>query len=185
MKYQKISVGDHVICVSNYYEIGYRCDEPKEGWTGIVESISKDGTIAWVSWHKRGYIKSVSVEHIERICTSASGQIDVQRTELVHRILSVFDEVLKNTPDYAQRRSATFTQVAEILSDFERNSDKGLADNRLKIEVWEARHAVVCWWNETPIKRGMIDLDGLEDMMVSIIKSHSKIRDSQKSSDDV
>lgn len=63
--------------------------------------------------------------------------------------------------------------------------DKGLADNRLKIEVWEARHAVVCWWNETPIKRGTIDLDGLEDTMVRIIKSHSKIRDTQKPGDTI
>lgn len=114
-----------------------------------------------------------------------SQEVDSVRTELVNRILSVFDAELQNTPDYSRRRSAAFTQVAEILSDFERNLDRGLKDNRLKIEVWEARHAVLCWWNETPIKRGMIDLDGLEDMMVSIIKSHSKIRDAQKPGDTI
>jgi hypothetical protein len=69
-----------------------------------------------------------------------SQEVDSVRTELVNRILSVFDAELQNTPDYSRRRSAEFTQIAEILSDFERNLDRGLKDNRLKIEVWEARH---------------------------------------------
>lgn len=174
MSNQKIKAGDEVICVCSYYDRAYKCNDPEEGWTGTVDSVSEDGTSAWVNWHGRGYRKSVRVDHIELICVKDANQIDVQRTEQVYRILSVFDEALRNTPDYSRRRSAAFTQVAEILSDFERKPDKGLADNRLKIEVWEARHAVLCWWNETPIKRGMIDLDGLEDMTVRIIKSHSK-----------
>ncbi len=34
------------------------------------------------------------------------------------------------------------------------------------IQIWDAIHSVVCWWNETPVKGGALDLDGLEKMMV-------------------
>lgn len=34
------------------------------------------------------------------------------------------------------------------------------------IQIWNAIHSVVCWWNETPVKGGALDLDTLEAMMV-------------------
>lgn len=33
------------------------------------------------------------------------------------------------------------------------------------IEIWLALHAVICWWNENPIKNGALNLDRLEEMM--------------------
>jgi hypothetical protein len=168
-----IKKNDDVICVSSYYDHEYGCNDPEKGWTGTVDEVSTDGTIAWVTWHGRGYCKSVSINRIEKI--------DTAQTKLVNRVLSVFDEELQNTPNYSRRRASAFSQVCKILYESNRKEPKQsplYGNNRqLKIEVWEAIHIVQCWWNETPIKGGSIDLKSLESTMIEVIKSHQKAMD--------
>jgi hypothetical protein len=143
-----IKKNDDVICVSSYYDHEYGCNDPEEGWTGTVDEVSIDGTIAWVTWHGRGYCKSVSIDRIEKI--------DTAQTNLVNRVCKIINESNRKGPE-----------------------QRPISENnrQLKIEVWEAIHIVQCWWNETPIKGGLIDLKSLESTMIEVIKSHQKAKD--------
>ena len=48
------------------------------------------------------------------------------------------------------------------------------------IEIWLAIHAVQCWWNDRPIRGGVIDTEKLEAMMVDIINAQDKAKQEQE-----